>query len=247
MLNSAQNSSIATPPVMAVPQKNAQGAKATNSISGVPDSKSAAAKPAPAKGGVDESQDRFLKLLVTQMKNQDPLNPMDNAQVTSQMAQLSTVSGIDKLNATLKALSGSMTASHSLQAASMIGHVVMVPGNKMELKGGKAAAALDLEQSADSVAVQIRDAAGNVVRNMNLGSQAGGVVKIQWDGLSDANDALPDGSYQFSASAYLGDTKSSINGLSYGLVNGVVKKTEGSNLNVEQLGEVGMDTVKEIL
>jgi flagellar basal-body rod modification protein FlgD len=172
---------------------------------------------------------------------------MDNAQVTSQMAQLSTVSGIDKLNATLKALSGSMAASQSLQASSMIGHVVMAPGNKIELKGGKAAAALDLEQSADSVSVQIKDATGNVVRTMNLGSQAGGVVKMQWDGLNDANEALPDGNYQFAATAYLGEKKSSVNGLSYGLVNGVVKKPEGSSLSVEQLGEVGMDTVKEIL
>src|SRR3990167_8083696 len=76
-----------------------------------------------------DTQDRFLKLLVTQMKNQDPLNPMDNAQVTSQMAQLSTVTGIDKLNVTLQALSDSMASSQSLQAASMIGYGVLVPGN----------------------------------------------------------------------------------------------------------------------
>src|SRR5665647_134596 len=68
-----------------------------------------------------DTEDRFLKLLVTQMKNQDPLNPMDNAQVTSQMAQLSTVSGIDKLNATLQALSDSMSIGQSLSATSMIG------------------------------------------------------------------------------------------------------------------------------
>src|SRR5512137_1922724 len=74
------------------------------------------------------TQDRFLKLLVTQMKNQDPLNPMDNAQVTSQMAQLSTVTGIDKLTATVQVLSASMVASQSLQAASMIGHAALVPG-----------------------------------------------------------------------------------------------------------------------
>jgi flagellar basal-body rod modification protein FlgD len=252
MLNANQNSTAAASPIFSVPAKNAQAGKpqntnAQNIGTSSTDTKNAAAKSAPAKGGVEESQDRFLKLLVTQMKNQDPLNPMDNAQVTSQMAQLSTVSGIDKLNATLKALSGSMAASQSLQASSMIGHVVMAPGNKIELKGGKAAAALDLEQSADSVSVQIKDATGSVVRTMNLGSQASGVVKMQWDGLNDANEALPDGNYQFAATAYLGEKKSSVNGLSYGLVNGVVKKPEGSSLSVEQLGEVGMDTVKEIL
>src|SRR3989338_717076 len=83
-----------------------------------------------------DTQDRFLKLLVTQMKNQDPLNPMDSAQVTSQMAQLSTVTGIDKLNATLQALSDSMIGNQSLQAASMIGHAVLVPGQATDLVNG---------------------------------------------------------------------------------------------------------------
>jgi len=119
-----------------------------------------------------ESQDRFLKLLVTQMRNQDPLNPLDNAEVTSQMAQLSTVSGIDKLNATLQALSSSMIASQSMQAASMIGHVVMVPGSGIELANGKGTAAVDLTQPADSVSVAISDAAGNVVRICNWAARA---------------------------------------------------------------------------
>jgi flagellar basal-body rod modification protein FlgD len=157
------------------------------------------------------------------------------------------VSGIDKLNDTLAALSSSMKASHSMQASSMIGHVVMVPGSKMELKNGKGAAALDLTQPADSVTVQIRDASGNVVRNMNLGGQQSGTLPIQWDGLSDANESLKDGKYQFSASAQLGGAKSSVNTLSYGLVNGVTQKPEGASLAVEQMGEISLDSVKQIL
>jgi len=243
MLNASQNSSVAAAPQLGgvnaaanLPAKNAQGAGAN----------AAEAKSA-GKGGVAESQDRFLKLLVTQMKNQDPLNPMDNAQVTSQMAQLSTVSGIDKLNSTLAALSGSMMASHSMQASSMIGHVVMAPGSKMELKNGKGAGALDLAQSADSVTVQITDATGNVVRNLKLGGQPAGILPIQWDGKNDANEAVADGSYQFSASAQLGAAKSSVNVLSYGLVNGVKQSPEGASLTVDQLGDVKLESVKQIL
>ena len=199
------------------------------------------------KDAVAESQDRFLKLLVTQMKNQDPLNPMDNAQVTSQMAQLSTVSGIDKLNATLQALSSSMIASQSMQAANMIGHVVMVPGNGMELVNGKGSAAVDLTQPADSVSVAVTDASGNVVRNMQLGSQKSGAVPFQWDGLNDAGQLLVDGSYKFSATAQLGGVKSSTSTMSYGLVNSVEQGAQGATLNVGAIGEVSLASVKQIL
>jgi flagellar basal-body rod modification protein FlgD len=240
MLNASQNANATTPPVMPLNTPKSKQAKDVQP-------NAAASTDAKKKGGVDESQDRFLKLLVTQMKNQDPLNPMDNAQVTSQMAQLSTVSGIDKLNATLSALSGSMVASHSMQAASMIGHVVVVPGNKMELKSGKAAAAVDLAQPADKLTVHIKDGAGNVIRTMDMGSQPGGMLPIQWDGKNDANTDLPDGNYQFSASAQLGSEKSSVNTLAYGLVSGVIQKPEGATLNVEQIGETSLDKVKQIL
>lgn len=201
----------------------------------------------PKKDAVAESQDRFLKLLVTQMRNQDPLNPMDNAQVTSQMAQLSTVSGIDKLNATLQALSSSMVASQSLQAASMIGRVVMVPGNGMELANGKGMAAVDLTQPADSVSVAISDAAGNVVRNIQLGNQGSGAVPFQWDGLNDAGQPVADGSYKFSATAQLGGVKSSPGTLSYGLVNSVMQGAQGATLNVADIGEVSLTSVRQIL
>ena len=86
----------------------------------------------------EASQDRFMKLLVTQMKNQDPLNPLDNAQVTSQLAQLSTVTGIDKLNTTLEALMGSFQSGQSLQAVNMIGRGVLVPGADVNLSASQA-------------------------------------------------------------------------------------------------------------
>src|SRR5215216_2577416 len=76
------------------------------------------------------TSDRFLKLLVAQMRNQDPLNPMDNAQVTSQMAQINTVTGIDKLNATVQGLSGQFMQLQALQGASLVGHDVIVAGSR---------------------------------------------------------------------------------------------------------------------
>jgi len=90
-----------------------------------------------SQNATQASQDRFLTLLVTQLKNQDPLNPMDNSQVTSQMAQLSTVSGIEKLNSTVNTLSQSFKSGQNLQAANMIGRGVIAPGNRIGLIDGK--------------------------------------------------------------------------------------------------------------
>ena len=91
-----------------------------------------------AKPAEQDLQDRFLKLLVTQMKNQDPLNPLDNAQVTTQLAQISTVNGVERLNATIQAIADSFTAGQSLQAAGMIGREVLVPGSTLQLTAGAA-------------------------------------------------------------------------------------------------------------
>ena len=103
-----------------------------------------------------EAQDRFLKLLVTQMRNQDPLNPLDNAQVTTQLAQISTVTGVEKLNSTLQGLSSALMASQSLQSAALIGRDVMASGNVLSLNAGNATGGVDLKQAEGRVTVSDR-------------------------------------------------------------------------------------------
>jgi flagellar basal-body rod modification protein FlgD len=210
-------------------------------------SSTAAQTAAAASSQAAIAQDRFLTLLVTQMKNQDPLNPMDNAQVTSQMAQLSTVSGIDKLNATVQALSASMASSQSLQASSMIGHAALVPGTQIDLLKGVSNGAVELSQPADKVAVTISDTKGNVVRTLQLGAQDTGVVGFSWDGKDDTGTAVADGSYSFKAAAVLAGTSSSPTTLSYGLVNSVSLTSSGAMLNMGTLGDVGLGDVRQIL
>ena len=97
----------------------------------------------------EDIQNRFLNLLVTQLKNQDPLNPMDNAQVTSQLSQINTVSGIEKLNATMGQLLEGMNDGQAMQAAGMIGKNVMVSGSAMSLQTGKAFGGVSLSGAAD--------------------------------------------------------------------------------------------------
>lgn len=208
---------------------------------------SGAGKAAAAGGTTAAAQDRFLTLLVTQMKNQDPLNPMDNAQVTSQMAQLSTVSGITQLNTTLQALSGSLTTSQSLQAAAMIGHGILSPGNALTLANGSAVGGVNLSQSASSVQVAVQDQAGNTVRTMQLGALPAGVQGFQWDGLTNVGTAAPSGAYTFTVAATQGSGNVTSSALTYGLVNGVTPGTAGANLNVGVSGVVAMSQVQQIL
>ena len=109
-------------------------------------------------------QDQFLKLLITQMKNQDPLNPMDNSQVTSQLAQISTVTGIDKLNTTITTMNSSMVAAQSLQASALIGKGVLAPGNAMLLQQGQAVAGMQFPTPVDKATITISSASGQVVK-----------------------------------------------------------------------------------
>ena len=216
-------------------------------VASVQNTASAFAAPASEQSQIKETEDRFLKLLVTQMKNQDPLNPLDNAQVTSQMAQLSTVTGIDKLNNTVQALSSSMLASQSLQAVSMIGHPVLVTGDGVELGNGQGFAAVELAQPADQLTLSINDASGRSVRTLQLGAQDSGIVQMTWDGLTDSGTTAPDGRYTISAVSELGGQKSATATLEYGLVNSVAQSQNGVTVNVGKLGDVSLNAIKQIL
>lgn len=202
---------------------------------------------ASSASAVADTQDRFLKLLVTQMKNQDPLNPMDNAQVTSQMAQLSTVTGIDKLNATLQALSDSMTGNQTLQAASMIGHGVLVGGDGVELSGGAGYGAFELEDSVESVKVSIYDGSGALVRNIDMGSLPAGIAKWAWDGKDGAGNSVPDGVYNFAVNATQGGKSVAATALQFGMVNSVTQGKEGVTLSTGRLDGIALSQVRQVL
>ena len=214
------------------------------------DAASLAAMTAPAAAvtpGANDAQDRFLKLLVTQLKNQDPLNPMDNAQITSQMAQISTVSGIDKLNATLQGMVTSFSANQSLQATAMIGHSVLVPGTALQLQNGTAQGGVSLPQAADKVVVSIVDGSGQVVHKVDLGAQVAGVLGFQWDGMTDSGAIAAPGSYSFSVQALQGSTKIDAAALALGVVSGVTQGAGGVALKVNGMGSVALSEVKQVM
>jgi flagellar basal-body rod modification protein FlgD len=204
-------------------------------------------KKAGNKSVAAEAQDRFMTLLVTQMKNQDPLNPLDNAQVTSQLAQLSTVTGIDKLNDSIGALMGSYQASQSMQAANMIGHGVLVPGSGADLAQGQALMGVELTEPVDKLQVTIFDASGREVRKLDLGAQQPGTIPIAWDGKNADGVAAADGSYSFKVEAAIGSDKVAATALQFGMVSSVSTNAQGVKLNLPGMGEVKFADVRQIL
>jgi flagellar basal-body rod modification protein FlgD len=137
------------------------------------------------------AEDRFLKLLVAQMQNQDPLNPMDNAQVTSQMAQIQSVNGIEKLNRSVEGLGAQFGQMAALQGASLVGRDVIVPGNRLVANDeGLVQGGFELAGPADGVKVEILNAGGRVVDTIDLGALGSGRHGFEWTPPAGVDAAL---------------------------------------------------------
>ena len=215
-------------------------------------------KGASVNGSVDADTNKFMTLLVTQLKNQDPMNPLDNAQLTSQLAQLSTVTGVNKLNTTLESLKASYQSSEALQATNLIGHGVLVEGNFAQLSGGKAIMGVELASAADNVQVTISDPrTGKDVHTIELGPHAAGTIPLPWDGIVDPSKvnpdgtgvALKDGKYTIRVVATKGgETQTDAKTLSFDSVASVTTSAkDGVKLNLPTKGIVSMADIKQIL
>lgn len=197
---------------------------------------------------VSEQQSRFLKLLTTQLQNQDPLNPMENAEMTSQLAQISTVDGIERLNETLTAMMSNSSTQQALQAAALVGHGALVAGKTLELTAAGAIGGFDLASAADSVRIEIKDANGNVVRTIVQEDVDAGVNNFVWDGKNDAGAAVAAGSYTFAVNARQGSSDVTIEALQFGYVSGVVRNSDGSlGIDVGSYGRFDFDDLKQII
>jgi len=181
------------------------------------------------------------------MQNQDPLNPLDNSQVTSQLAQISTVTGIDKLNATITGMNTAMVASQSLQASALIGKGVVAPGNALLLSNSQAVGGVQFQVPVDQAAITITNAAGQVVKTINLGAQQAGTQTFSWDGSTDAGAKAADGNYTFTVGALQNGQKvTSATTLGYGLVQSVTLGGDQLQLNTLGMGVVPMNKVQQI-
>ena len=200
-----------------------------------------------ATSTTQQAEDRFLRLLTTQLRNQDPLNPMENAEMTSQLAQMSTVSGIERLNATLNSLVGNISDTQNMQAAAMLGKHVLVPGKQLVLSSGSAYGGIKLAAAADKVTLKIMDSTGKVVQTQDLGAQEAGVLNYGWEGTDSDEVKLADGTYTVKVEATQGGNKVEAETLQVGTVSALVRSSSGFLLDLGALGTVGFDDVQQIL
>ncbi|MCW5662265.1 MAG: flagellar hook assembly protein FlgD [Piscinibacter sp.] len=188
-----------------------------------------------AAGGAD----RFLKLLVAQMQNQDPLNPMDNAQVTSQMAQISTVTGIEKLTSTVSGLTSQFMQMQALQGASLVGRDVIVPGNLVDINDGVGQGGFELTGPADAVKVEILSPSGQIVKTLQLGAQSAGTHSFDWEAGSATNDS----GLKFRVTATRGGVESKPTPLMRDHIDAVSTTGNGFRLELARSGSTAYDQV----
>lgn len=193
----------------------------------------ASAAGSPGADSANDIQQRFLKLFVAQLNNQDPLNPLDNAQLTSQLAQMSTVSGIQSMQKTLTSMLDASSAAQLLQSAGLVGHTVLSKGSELQLADGQGASfQISLPTSAASVQAVISDGAGNTIRTLDLGTQPAGTSAQTWDGLDDTGQPAAAGAYTVKVAASNGGQAVAADTLVYGQVASVAQGAPGQGVAI---------------
>lgn len=197
----------------------------------------------------EDLSSNFMTLFIAQLKNQDPLKPLENADLTSQLAQINMVNGIENLGSSLSSISSQIDAGKQLQAAALIGRGVLVPGDKVLVGEGTATPfGIELTAPADSVTVTLRSSSGEVVRSFDLGAMEAGYETFTWDGLLEDGSTAADGSYSVVVEATSEGSLVQYTTLNYGLVTGVSGSDSGVMLDLGgTLGRVNIDDVRQVI
>lgn len=196
-------------------------------------------------------QEQFLKLLTTQLTHQDPMKPMENGEFLGQMAQFSTVSGIQDLQASFKDFATSMSSDQALQAAGLVGRYVSAPSKEALLSAGDGVSGdFALPASSPNVNVKIiNPQTGETIRDLDLGSHASGTTAFEWDGKDGDGNLADPGVYKVEASAWL-DGKNTVLATNIKSKVNSVTMANGSNglqVNLTGLGSVKFNQIKQIL
>ena len=195
-------------------------------------------------------QEDFIKLMTTQMNHQDPMKPMENGDFLSDMAQFSTVSGLKEIKDAFNSLATSLKSSQALQASSMVGRKVLIPGSMSTFsEGTPMKAAVELDTNVSNLKVSIMDDKGSLVKEIDLGNKAAGVVHFNWDGMLSADKKAMSGNYSIRAIGDVDGKSESLKTLISDTVQSVSLGTGGQSvsLTLANAGSAGLADVKEIL
>ena len=194
-------------------------------------------------------KDAFLQLLVTQLKNQNPLEPQDNGEFVAQLAQFSSLEGITSLNDTVTGLASNYNSSQALQASSLVGRSVIAPGDKAVVDTSKSmTGTVVIPDSVPAATLKITDKDGKAVRTIDLGSQSAGNASFIWDGKDDAGKTVESGTYSFAATTSIDDQAVALITYLPATVNSVTISQTGGELmlNLAGLGSVALSKVQTI-
>ena len=195
------------------------------------------------------TQEDFLSLLTTQLAYQDPTKPVDNAQMVSQMAQISTVDGITSLNSSVSNLSTVVTSSQALMASSLVGQKVLLPSSTGYITSGAGmSGVVATGEGASDLTISIKNSSGAVVYQTNVSGDQNGNVPFSWDGKDSKGNALPEGKYTVSATGLVDGKSQALSGLVYGKVNSVTLGSSSTTtaLNINGLGSVKLSNILEV-
>jgi flagellar basal-body rod modification protein FlgD len=152
-------------------------------------------------GKKELGKNEFLKLMVAQINNQDPLNPTQNEQFLAQLAQFSTLEGIQNLNDSVESMTSLMRGTATTQAASLVGRTVLVPTDSALMTGEGFSGNVALPESVNQVVIEISSPGGALIKKLTLGAQAQGPARFDWDGHSEDGTLQPPGIYRVRAFA----------------------------------------------
>ena len=195
-------------------------------------------------------QEQFLELMITQLQNQDPFQPMENGEFLGQMAQFSTVSGIGDMSKALNELAESLYSSQALQASSMIGRSVLTEGSVGKLGDGQPLqGAVDLPFATSNAFVRVQAPNGQVVREIALGSRGAGLANFEWDGVQADGSTAPAGEYFVTAGYTQNGQETALNTLVSTRVASVSLSGGGTNTRIttEAGEELSLSQIRAVL
>jgi len=193
-------------------------------------------------------QEQFLKLMTTQLQNQDPFKPMESGEFLGQIAQFSTVTGIQDLQKSFETFSTSMVPNQGLQAAGLINRNVLVPADYLPLTEEGLSAAVELPDAATKVNVSVYNSTGQVVHNFNLGALGQGVSRYQWDGTLPDGTQAPLGGYKIAVDAQINGENIAVKNYADLPVESITFGGNGSevNVNIRDLGSRKFSDILQI-